>query len=191
MKRPVSLSNIKPSLEQVFVATERPPPVEIPATPSSQIPGKCRPSSRFVSATMKAAPNGRRGLHELSKTALTVREMDSYFMRHPGSPSAIRRPHLHLEGATFVALLGPNVEEGIVGLGMTIEAAFRAFDFQYLKRLQPSDGKLQIAGPVPLDRASRSGSPATPAASRIIMPARESQGGASMKRPTNSRGDYS
>ena len=86
---------------------------------------------------MKAASNGRSGLHELSKTALTVREMDSYFMRHPGSPAAVRRPHLYLAGATFVALLGPNVEEGIVGLGMTIEAAFRAFDFQYLKKLRP------------------------------------------------------
>lgn len=84
---------------------------------------------------MKAASNGRSGLHELSKTTLTVCEMDSYFMMHPGSPSAVRRPHLYLAGATFVALLGANVEEGIVGLGMTIEAAFRAFDFQYLKML--------------------------------------------------------
>lgn len=86
---------------------------------------------------MKAALNGRNGLHELNKTALTVREMDFYFMRHPGSPSAVRRPHLYLDGAAFVALLGPNVKEGIVGLGMTIEAAFRAFDFEYLKRLRP------------------------------------------------------
>lgn len=84
---------------------------------------------------MKAASNGRNGLHELSKTALTVREMDFYFMKHPGSPAAVRRPHLYLAGATFVALLGPNREEGIVGVGMTIEAAFRAFDFQYLKSL--------------------------------------------------------
>lgn len=86
---------------------------------------------------MKAKWNGHNGLYEINKTALTVREMDSYFMRHPGSPSAIRRPHLYLEGATFVALLGPNVKEGITGLGMTIEAAFRAFDFEYLKKLRP------------------------------------------------------
>lgn len=87
---------------------------------------------------MKAPANGRSGLHELSRTALTVREMDSYFMRHPSSPSAVRRPHLYVAGATFVALLGPNIKEGIVGLGMTIEAAFRAFDFQYLKELRPT-----------------------------------------------------
>jgi len=87
---------------------------------------------------MKAAQNGRNELHRINRTALTVREMDSYFMRHPGSPSAVRRPRLYLEGATFVALLGPSIEEGIVGLGMTIEAAFRAFDFQYLKKLRPA-----------------------------------------------------
>ena len=126
---------------------------------------------------MKAESNGRNGLHELSKTSLTVREMDSYFMRHPSSPSAVRRPHLYLEGATFVALLGPNVEEGIVGLGMTIEAAFRAFDFQYLKKLRPTDTDLRIAESVPLDRTSRSGSPATPTASRIMMQPRGSRGG--------------
>lgn len=100
---------------------------------------------------MKAALNGRNGLHELNKTALTVCEMDFYFMRHPGSPSAVRRPHLYLDGATFVALLGPNVKEGIVGLGMTIEAAFRAFDFEYLKRLRPLEAETQMpmnsAGP--------------------------------------------
>lgn len=108
---------------------------------------------------MKAASNGRNGLHELNKTALTVREMDSYFMKHPGSPSAVRRPHLYLAGATFVALLGPNIEEGIVGLGMTIEAAFRAFDFQYLKILRPAEAELQIAEHGRLDRTSRSRPP--------------------------------
>ena len=118
---------------------------------------------------MKAAANGRDGLHDLNKTALTVREMDSYFTRHPGSPAAVRRPHLYLAGATFVALLGRSVEEGIVGLGMTIEAAFRAFDFQYLKRLQPSDARLESVEPVPVDRTSHSGFPATPAASPTIV----------------------
>ena len=126
---------------------------------------------------MKSASNGRNGLHELNKTALTVREMDSYFMRHPGSPSAVRRPHLYLAGATFVALLGPNVEEGIVGLGMTIEAAFRAFDLQYLKKLRPPDAKLQIAEPVPLDQTSRSGFPSTLTTRPIVRQPRHSRGG--------------
>ncbi|PZR86638.1 MAG: hypothetical protein DLM68_09470 [Hyphomicrobiales bacterium] len=145
----------KPDLKRVFVAvTKRPRTIEVPAAPSLQNPGKRMASTKIVRATVKAESNGRNGLHELSKTALTVREMDSYFMRNPSSPAAVRRPHLYLEGATFVALLGPNVEEGIVGLGMTIEAAFRAFDFQYLKKLRPADAKLQMAEPLSLDRAS-------------------------------------
>ncbi len=163
-----------------------PPPIEIPATPSFQNPGKRTPSSRFVRATT----NGRSGLHELSRTALTIREMDSYFMRHPSSPSTVRRPHVYLEGATFVALLGPNIKEGIVGLGMTIEAAFRAFDFQYLKELRLPDAQLQSAEPVPLDRTSRSASLAMPAASRIMMQPRWSRRGASMEPATRNKGGY-
>jgi hypothetical protein len=34
-------------------------------------------------------------------------------------------------------LLGPSVEEGIVGIGQTVEAALRAFDAQYLAGLRP------------------------------------------------------
>ena len=80
---------------------------------------------------------GRNGLRKADKTALIIHEMDRYFSNHPSSPSAVRRPGLYVQGVTFVALLGPNVEEGIVGLGRTVEAAFRAFDFQYLKALVP------------------------------------------------------
>jgi hypothetical protein len=93
----------------------------------------------LMPATVKSAASGRNGLHRVNKTALTLREMDHYFRAHPGSPSAVRRPHLYLEGATFVALLGPNVKEGIVGLGMTIEAAFRAFDLQYSRLVRSPD----------------------------------------------------
>jgi hypothetical protein len=64
--------------------------------------------------------------------------MELYFKAHPGSPSAVRRPQLSKRGNIWVALLGPNVEEGIVGFGPTLEAALRAFDFQYLSRLVPS-----------------------------------------------------
>ena len=88
---------------------------------------------------MKAVLNRPNGLHEVSKTALTIREMDRYFTGHPRSPSAVRRPRLYLQGATFVALLGSNVQEGIVGFGTTIEAAFQAFDLQYSKVLRPPD----------------------------------------------------
>lgn len=153
MDRPVSSSFQSPSrrvLSPLLDAATHRSSGAAPTTKSR----KAQPSSGNVRTTVKAESNGRNGLRELSKTALTVREMDSYFMRHPSSPAAVRRPHLYLAGATFVALLGPNVEEGIVGLGMTIEAAFRAFDFQYLKMLRPGDAKLQMAEPVSLDRAS-------------------------------------
>lgn len=140
---------------------------------------------------MKVASNGRSGLHEINRTALTVREMDSYFMRHPGSPAAVRRPHLYLAGATFVALLGPNVEEGIVGLGMTIEAAFRAFDFRYLKELRPTDTKHQIAEPVPLDQTPRSGSSARlTTRPNCETTTRLARGERPMKQATKNNGEY-
>ena len=63
--------------------------------------------------------------------AASVEEMDQYLMEHPGSPSAVRRPQLFFRGDLWIALLGPNIEEGIVGIGSTVRAALRAFDVQY------------------------------------------------------------
>jgi hypothetical protein len=40
-----------------------------------------------------------------------------YFAAHPGSPAAVRRPQLSIRSGRWVALLGRNVEEGIVGIG--------------------------------------------------------------------------
>ena len=37
----------------------------------------------------------------------------------------------------WIALLGPSVEEGIIGIGSTVQAALRAFDVQYLAGLRP------------------------------------------------------
>ncbi len=62
----------------------------------------------------------------------SVEQMEHYCAEHPGSPSAVRRPQLFFRGDLWIALLGPNVEEGIVGIGSTIAAALRAFDVQYL-----------------------------------------------------------
>ena len=64
--------------------------------------------------------------------AASVEEMEQYSVEHPGSPSAVRRPQLFFRGDLWIALLGPNVEEGIVGIGSTVSAALRAFDAQYL-----------------------------------------------------------
>jgi len=77
----------------------------------------------------------RRGVVDYAATA--VEQMEHYCMEHPGSPSALRRPQLFFRGDLWIALLGPNVEEGIAGIGSTVEAALRAFDAQYLAG-QPS-----------------------------------------------------
>ena len=71
--------------------------------------------------------------HRVADYATTsVEEMEHYCVEHPGSPSAVRRPQLFVRGDLWIALLGPNVEEGIVGIGSTVWAALRAFDVQYL-----------------------------------------------------------
>ncbi|HVI81990.1 MAG TPA: hypothetical protein VM717_04535 [Chthoniobacterales bacterium] len=45
--------------------------------------------------------------------------------------------HSHYIHSTSLARFGPNVEEGIVGIGPTVEAALRAFDPQDLVGLRP------------------------------------------------------
>ncbi|PWT86219.1 MAG: hypothetical protein C5B58_01775 [Acidobacteria bacterium] len=64
-------------------------------------------------------------------------QMELYCTAHPGSPSSVRRPRLFVRGELWIALLGPSVEEGIVGIGSTVTAALRAFDAQYLAGLRP------------------------------------------------------
>ena len=59
-----------------------------------------------------------------------------YYAAHPGSPSATRRPQLSLRSGTWIALLGRNVQDGITGLGSTVERALRAFDLRYLDALR-------------------------------------------------------
>ena len=59
-------------------------------------------------------------------------EMKQYCANHPGSPSDVWHPQLFFRGDLWIAVLGPSVEEGIVGIGPTVAAALRAFDTQYL-----------------------------------------------------------
>jgi hypothetical protein len=66
-----------------------------------------------------------------------MEEMKAYCAAHPESPSTVRRPQLFFRGELWVAMLGPSVEEGIVGIGPTVGAALRAFDSQYLAGLRP------------------------------------------------------
>jgi len=77
------------------------------------------------------------GRHAVDSTMGAMERMDLYCAAHPGSPSAARRPQLFLRSHLWIALLGPSVEEGIVGIGATVEAALRAFDAQYLAGLRP------------------------------------------------------
>ena len=63
--------------------------------------------------------------------AAAIEQMNHYSAAHPRSPSAVRHPRLFFRSDLWIALLGPNVEEGIVGIGPTVAAALRAFDTQY------------------------------------------------------------
>jgi hypothetical protein len=63
--------------------------------------------------------------------------IESYYAAHPDSPSALHRPSLSVRSGLWIALLGPNVGEGIVGLGDSVETALRSFDIQYKVRLRP------------------------------------------------------
>src|SRR5881396_3514088 len=79
-------------------------------------------------------PRRRRGV---DYAAAAGYQMEQYCREHPGSPSAVRRPQLFFRGDLWIALLGPCMEQGIVGIGPTVPAALRAFDAQYLARLRP------------------------------------------------------
>jgi hypothetical protein len=85
--------------------------------------------------------NGPRldGRHVVDQTMATMERMELYCAAHPGSPAAVRRPQLLIRGQLWIALLGPSVEEGIVGIGPTVEGALRAFDAQYIAGLRPPD----------------------------------------------------
>jgi hypothetical protein len=78
-----------------------------------------------------------RGSRGVDYAAAAMQHMELYCAAHPGSPSAVRRPQLFIRGELWMALLGPSVEEGIVGIGPTVTAALRAFDAQYLAGLRP------------------------------------------------------
>ncbi|CAN5187145.1 hypothetical protein BH20VER2_BH20VER2_01490 [soil metagenome] len=78
--------------------------------------------------------------HKSDLDEATLAEVKEYCARHPRSPSAIRRPRVMQRGNTFVALLGSTLEDGVAGLGASVDAALRAFDVQYSKSLRPPRG---------------------------------------------------
>jgi hypothetical protein len=73
----------------------------------------------------------------VDQTFMAIQEMERHCAAHPNAPVSLRRPRLFIRGRTFVALLGPSIQDGIVGFGDTVQAALRAFDVQYSRSLTP------------------------------------------------------
>ncbi len=88
---------------------------------------------------MRMTKNGEfsHGRRVMNYAFAAMEQLELYCEAHPGSPAAVRRPRLFVRGELWIALLGPSVEEGIVGIGPTVTAALRAFDAQYLAGLRP------------------------------------------------------
>ena len=74
-------------------------------------------------------------------TRRALERMESYCAAHPDSPSAVRRPSLSIRSGLWIALLGPSVGEGIVGIGYSVEAALRAFDIRYMAGIRPPNAE--------------------------------------------------
>ena len=92
---------------------------------------------RFYTQMKKNNGQVPRGRRVIDYAAAAMEQMELYCTAHSGSPSAIRRPQLFFRGDLWIARLGPNMEEGIAGIGPTVAAALRAFDAQYLIALRP------------------------------------------------------
>jgi hypothetical protein len=92
---------------------------------------------------MKKNRIAARAGHYMDFAFAAMEQMELYCEAHPGSPSAVRRPRLFVRGELWIALLGPSVEEGIVGIGPTVTAALRAFDAQYLAGLRPNAATME------------------------------------------------
>lgn len=78
-----------------------------------------------------------------------------YFMAHPSTPSAMRRPGLSRRAGNWIVLLGPNVRDGICGRGRTVEAALRAFDANYVAALRASNGHVSAGVRAPVQAGLR------------------------------------
>lgn len=95
---------------------------------------------------MNKAPPTVRRCRVLDYAGAALEQMKEYCAARPGSPSAVRRPQLFFRGELWIALLGPNLEEGIVAIGPTVAAALRAFDTQYLAGLRPPNESVTPPG---------------------------------------------
>lgn len=75
----------------------------------------------------------------MSHVRKATREMEDYCMLHPRTPAAVRRPRISNRRGTWMALLGPSIDDGIAGFGPDISAALDAFDRNYLAALRPPE----------------------------------------------------
>jgi hypothetical protein len=78
-----------------------------------------------------------------------------YFIAHPRTPSAVRRPALSKRSGKWIALLGRNLQEGIAGFGPSVEAALRAFDSHYLAALRAPNAQTVAGLRAPVQAAIR------------------------------------
>ena len=78
--------------------------------------------------------------NEDDSTRNAIAAMQRYCEEHPRSPTAIRRPRIMVRGRNCVALLGSTLEDGIAGIGSSVQAALRAFDLQYSNSMKPPRG---------------------------------------------------
>lgn len=85
---------------------------------------------------MQGKPKGQHKGSSVDPMVAATERMKSYCAAHPASPSAIQRPRLFVREQLWIALFGPNAEEGIIGIGATVEGALHDFDTQYLARSQ-------------------------------------------------------
>jgi len=65
----------------------------------------------------------------------------------------VRRPRLSVRSGNWIALLGRNLQEGIVGFGSTVEGALRAFDVQYLAAVRAPENQMMPAFRAPVQAA--------------------------------------
>ena len=56
------------------------------------------------------------------------KEIEDFLRKHPLSPAGRLRPRIGLNGSTWYALLGPNLQDGKSGFGATPVTALRAFN---------------------------------------------------------------
>lgn len=56
-------------------------------------------------------------------------------------PSVIWKPQLSLDGNQWCARYGDNLQDGVAGFGDSPNEAMHAFDAEWIKKLNPKEGK--------------------------------------------------